>query len=93
MQFDWLQQKQPDYLLTYPSNLKELVQHSQSQNIPLPRLRGISTFGELVTPELRQLVRDIWGLPIIDVYSSKEAGIIVLQCPKHEHYHIRKRSR
>jgi phenylacetate-CoA ligase len=91
-QFDWLQQEQPNYLLTYPSNLSALVQHSQRQNIPLPRLRGLSTFGELVTPELRQLVQNIWGLPIIDVYSAKEAGIIALQCPEHEHYHIQSES-
>jgi phenylacetate-CoA ligase len=91
-QFDWLQQQQPDYLLTYPSNLKALAQHSQAQNIPLPNLRGLSTFGELVTPELRQLVREIWGLPIIDVYSSKEAGIIALQCPEHDRYHIQSES-
>jgi phenylacetate-CoA ligase len=91
-QFDWLQQEQPNYLLTYPSNLKAIVQYSQSQNTPLPSLRGLSTFGELVTPEMRQLVREIWGLPIIDVYSSKEAGIIALQCPEHEHYHIQSES-
>jgi phenylacetate-CoA ligase len=91
-QFAWLQQEQPDYLLTYPSNLKALVQHSQAQNIPLPSLRGLSTFGELVTPELRQLVREVWGLPIVDIYSAKEAGIIALQCPEHEHYHIQSES-
>jgi phenylacetate-CoA ligase len=91
-QLNWLRQAQPDYLLTYPSNLKAIVQHSQSQNIPLPSLRGLSTFGELVMPELRQLVREVWGLPIIDVYSSKEAGIIALQCPEREHYHIQSES-
>lgn len=91
-QFAWLQQEQPDYLLTYPSNLRALVQYSQAQNTPPPNLRGLSTFGELVTPELRQLVREIWRLPIIDVYSSKEAGIIALQCPEHERYHIQSES-
>jgi phenylacetate-CoA ligase len=91
-QFDWLRQKRPDYLLTYPSNLRALVEYSQAQNIPLPTLQGLSTFGELVAPELRQLVREIWGLPIVDVYSSKEAGIIALQCPEHEHYHIQSES-
>jgi phenylacetate-CoA ligase len=91
-QFDWLQQQQPDYLLTYPSNLRALVQHSQAQKIPLLTLRGLSTFGELVTPELRQLARETWGLPIIDVYSSKEAGIIALQCPEHDRYHIQSES-
>ena len=91
-QFDWLRQTQPDMLLTYPSNLKALVQYSQTQNFTLPTFCGLSTFGELVTPELRQLVREIWGLPIIDVYSSKEAGIIALQCPENEHYHVQAES-
>jgi phenylacetate-CoA ligase len=92
IQFDWLGQQQPDYLLTYPSNLKALVQYSHAQNASLPSLHGLSTFGELVTPELRQLVRKIWGLPITDVYSSKEAGIIALQCPEYDRYHIQSES-
>jgi phenylacetate-CoA ligase len=84
----WIQQEQPDYLLTYPSNLKALIEQAQTQGNSLSSLQGISTFGELVTPTLRQLVRESLKLEIIDVYSAKDAGIIALQCPKDFHYHI-----
>jgi len=28
------------------------------------------------------------GVPLVDIYSTREVGYIALQCPNHEHYHI-----
>jgi phenylacetate-CoA ligase len=87
-QLQWLLSQSPTYLLTYPTNLRALVERSLELNL-LPRtLQGLSTFGELLTPEIRTFVREGWGLPIVDVYSAKEVGIIALQCPEQEHYHV-----
>ena len=32
--------------------------------------------------------RDVWGLKLVDMYSSQEVGYLALQCPDHEHYHV-----
>jgi len=48
----------------------------------------VSTLGEIVTDELRSKVKNIWGVPLIDIYSCNEAGYMALQCPENEHYHI-----
>lgn len=86
-QYDWLTEVQPDYLLTYPSNLQELARIHLQKNRPIP-LKNISTLGENVSPELRVLVNQAFGCKISDMYSSQEVGYMALQCPKHDHYHV-----
>ncbi len=91
-QLAWLQQKNPDHLLTYPSNLKALAKQALADSITLPNLRSISTFGEVLTPEVRQICQEVWGLTIVDIYSCQEMGVLALQCPDNEHYHIQSES-
>ncbi|HEY4311713.1 MAG TPA: hypothetical protein VGN12_19865 [Pirellulales bacterium] len=87
-QADWLLRRDPDYLLTYPSNLAALVQHSQANGWRLPRLRQARTFGELLEPRVREQCRRVWNVAVVDMYSSQEVGYLALQCPDTENYHV-----
>jgi len=87
-QAEWLQRVQPDYLLTYPSALRDLLLYCREQAVTLPRLREVRTLSELLAPETRALCREVWGLKIADMYSTQEAGYLALQCPEQEHYHV-----
>lgn len=88
-QADWLQRVRPDYLLTYPSALRDLLLHCRAAGIDLPGLREVRTLSETLPPETRQLCREVWGLDITDGYSSQENGLLALQCPDHPpHYHV-----
>ena len=87
-QLDWLRREKPKYLLTYPSNIEHLARVMEERGIENESLHDIGTFGEAVTPEQRELVRRVFGVPIIDMYSSMEMGMITIQCPHHDHYHI-----
>ncbi len=77
----WLVRQDPEYLLSYPSNLLALAEHFLRAGLRLPRLREVRTVGESVQPALREAVRAAWNVPVTDVYSSQEAGYIALQCP------------
>jgi len=88
VQLEWLLRQQPDFLLTYPSNLLELVRGSIARGIRLQRLREVRTMGEILTEDLRDRVRHDWGVPVTDSYSSHETGYIALQCPERGHYHV-----
>ena len=87
-QWTWLEQQQPEYLITHPSMAVELAKSSLARGVRLPRLRELRTYGELLTPETRELCRRAWSVEVTDTYSSNEVGYIALQCPQHEHYHI-----
>jgi len=87
-QLRWLCEHDPDYLLTHPSNLHALVQHSAHLGVKPGALKQARTFGETLPDDLRALCRDVWRVPLTDVYSAEETGYIALQCPQHEHYHV-----
>lgn len=84
----WLQEYQPVYLLSLPSNLRELLRLCEQQGIKFPGLQQVRCFGETVPLQLRDQVRKLWGVGLSDIYSSQEVGYMALQCPDFEHYHV-----
>ena len=91
-QLAWLQQQNPAYLLSYPSNLLALANLSIQTGIHLPNLKEVRTLGEVVGAEVRAACKQAWGVPLVDQYSCQEAGYLALQCPSHEHYHLQSES-
>ncbi len=91
-QLAWLEQENPEHLLTYPSNLLALAKQALADNISLPNLKNLSTFGEVLTPGVRHACREAWGVEIVDIYSCQEMGVLALQCPQNEHYHVQAES-
>lgn len=91
-QIAWLQRQEPDYLLTYPSNAAELARTCLRTGVRLRRLQQVRTMGEMLSPDVRLICREAWGVPIVDMYSAEEAGYIALQCPDGESYHVQAES-
>ncbi len=87
-QLEWLQREDPDYLITHPTNLGALAELSIKLGVRLPKLRQARTSGEALRVDLRATVRGAWNVDVTDIYSCSEAGVIALQCPLHEHYHV-----
>ena len=81
VQAQWLARHDPEYLLSYPSNLLALARRFREEGLRLTRLKEVRTIGETVTPPLVQELRDTWGAAVTDLYSSQEVGYIALQCP------------
>lgn len=78
----------PTYLITYPSVLAALARYCIEHQRALPELEQVGTYGEILEPSCRELIREAWNVAVIDGYSAKEMGPIALQCPRHEHYHV-----
>ena len=87
-QAEWVARQDPDYLLTYPSNLRFLAAHCREHGVALPNLEHVATIGEVLTPETREECRRAWDVPVLDVYSAQEVGSIAIQCPTGDHYHV-----
>lgn len=84
----WLQKVNPHYLNCNPSTLREITRYFALHGGVPSNLSMIHTNSEIVEPELRKLVKDVLGIPLIDTYSAKELGYLALQCTESEHYHI-----
>lgn len=87
-QISWLQAEDPDYILTHPSVLQALAMHCQREAIQLPALREVRTMSEALPDGLRELCRSVWGVKLVDMYTTTEAGYLALQCPEHDQYHV-----
>ncbi len=84
-QAEWLARQDPDVLLSHPSILVAL---SAAAPKP-PRLRQVICIAETLRPAARAAIEAAWGVPVVDVYSTREAGYLALQCPDHPgHHHI-----
>lgn len=87
-QAGWLQKENPDFLLSLPSNLRELARYCKAHGIALPRLKQVRTMGEILTSDTVELCQEVWGADVVDMYSAQEVGYIALQCKEHGSYHI-----
>jgi phenylacetate-CoA ligase len=76
----------PDILSIYPNNLIGLLDIWRDDN-PDFNIKHIKTIGETVSDNLRNRVKEFFGLVIEDCYSSQELGSIANQCPESGLYH------
>ena len=91
-QLRWLVAEDPDYVLGFATNMRALAVRSSELGVRLPLLKQVRTYGEVLQPDARDIVRAAWGVEIVDSYSSEELGYIGLQCPQSEHYHVQSES-
>lgn len=91
-QLRWLIQRNPDYLLIYPTVLAAVLRQMKADHVKLPRLREVRTIGEVLSDDARALCLEVLGVNAVDLYSSSEVGIIALQCPETGQYHIQSES-
>jgi phenylacetate-CoA ligase len=84
----WLARRNPDYLLIYPAALAAVLRQLEADSAELPQLREVRTIGEVLNDGTRALCRNVFGVGVVDLYSSSEVGIIALQCPESGLYHI-----
>lgn len=87
-QLRWLQKVAPGILLTYPANLDALLTQMLREGDTLPRLREVRTISGTVTPALRERSQQVLGVPLTDLYSAQEVGVIALQCPDSGLLHV-----
>jgi phenylacetate-CoA ligase len=52
------------------------------------RLAAVMTFGEMISPDAREAIRDYFGRDPIDRYAATEAGLIAATCPHSGQYHV-----
>lgn len=91
-QISWLAKQKPTYLLTMPSNLRAILDELETKGGSLPGIRKVLTMSEIIPAGLREQCTRVLGVSIGDSYSAYEVGMIALQCPEQDHYHIQAES-
>lgn len=92
-QIEWLRRQDPDYLLSHPSLLARLAAEAPDGALRLGRLRQVTTVAETLRPAARAAIEAAFGVPVVDVYSAREAGYLALECPDRPgSYHVQSES-
>jgi phenylacetate-CoA ligase len=83
-----LHRLRPDYLYVNGVVARQLALAQLDGDFPPIQIEQLLTVSDRIDPQLRELVREVFGARIIDRYSSEEFGYIALQCPVHDHLHV-----
>lgn len=87
-QAEWLVREKPAHLLSLSNNLGELARYCAEAGITVPSLQAVRGFGEPVTDSIRASVKEAFDVPVIDEYSTIEAGPIAFECPEQGKLHL-----
>jgi phenylacetate-CoA ligase len=87
-QLDWLVAEKPTYLLLSGMRLDAIAQFALERAVRIENLQQITSYATAVSPEIRALAREAFGVEIKDLYSTEEVGYIACQCPEHDVYHV-----
>ncbi len=79
-QLEQLGRLQPDFILGFPSALRQVAEAIGTQSESLIRPRVVCTFAEMLDRDTRQVIESAFGLPVLDLYSTIEFGNIAWQC-------------
>lgn len=79
-----IQAIRPKCIYGYASSLALLAAHARQRGmrLHLPELRVVCTTGEPVYPHQRQLLREVFGVPVASEYGSRDAGFIAHESPQ-----------
>ena len=79
-QLDQLRRLQPDFLIGFPSALRQVAEAIKTRSEPRIRPRVVCAFAEVLDRDTRQVIESAFGLPVFDLYSAMEFGNIAWQC-------------
>lgn len=85
-QWDFVVRENPEYLLTYPTNLRALLDAAEASGKRATNLREVRTVSEMIPQGLRERTREVLGVRLVDMYSTKEIGYLALQHPDNDSY-------
>jgi len=86
-QIAFVREKSAAYLMTYPTNFREIARVSDEAGMRLS-LAAILTVGEMVSDDVRQIIRAHFGKEPLDRYGASEVGHIAATCPECSAHHI-----
>ena len=78
----------PPVLQAYAQSMVVFAGFLRERDLEPPRLRGIITSAEVLTPDGRQLIESVFGCRVYDRYGSREVGLIASQCSEGEWMHV-----
>ena len=78
----------PKAMRGYGSSLYIFARYIEKMHLPTCPLKAILTTGEVLMPEYRRKLEEVFKAPVYDDYGAGDGGILTHECPKREGLHI-----
>ncbi|MEE9910526.1 MAG: AMP-binding protein [Deltaproteobacteria bacterium] len=85
---EYLNRVRPDYLMTYPSVLKNIALAAQARCMKLHQPKLLFTTGESHDGHTRKIIRQVFAGELLDGYAATETGVMAVECPRHNGLHV-----
>ena len=82
---------QPWFLIGYPSVIAALAYEQRAGRLHIledPPRRSVATLSEPLLPQVRRVVKEVWGLPVIDTYGTGECLPLARGCSEYGNLHV-----
>jgi len=87
-QWRWLKKVRPQYLLTYPSNLRRLARCARADPGHGLQLAACIASAEILPPDVEELIGAVFDAPVINIYGLREFGHVATGCPQTGDLHV-----
>ena len=78
----------PHAMRGYASSMVIFARYIQKNNLPIHNLKVILTTGEILMPEYRSILEDVFKCPVYDEYGAGDGGVNAHQCEEKTGLHI-----
>ncbi len=77
----------PDVISTYPSFIRRLAEEQNAGRLNIAPM-AMRSVAEALSPDVRDLGRATWNVPVANNYGSTEAGIMGMECRRLNGIHL-----
>ena len=83
-----LKKFRPKVILAYANSIGLFANYLKNQGITVYSPQAIVTSAEMLTPDNRQLIEDVFGAPVYNRYGSREFSVIASECLERDGLHV-----
>lgn len=73
---------EPTVIIGCPSALDVVASATVRSGLPCPAPSVVVTRGEILRPQTRRILENVYRCSVVDFYSAEEVGLIAWQCPE-----------
>ena len=90
--YEALMKLKPRAIRGYGSALYILARYIEKMGLPLCPIKVVLTTGEVLMPDYRRKLEEVFQAPVYDEYGASDGGILTHECPRREGLHITEES-
>ena len=86
--YESLMKLKPKAIRGYGSSLYIFARYIEKKHLPVCPIKVVLTTGEVLVPEYRRKLEQVFNAPVYDEYGAGDGGILSHECPQKDGLHI-----